>query len=236
MKKLVITLLLASLSIFSFSQKMKPSLGFEGGMGGGGMQSLMKTENPFVVTNSELKKSWAYSYGPFLQLMSQKFGIEAKLNFNSFSAEAESFVTPEKLALSYVSIPIIMKFCISSKEGVTSSSWSDEKYTLIGNTLYHTPGEYSAGGNPFTANVFIYGGMQFDQLKKATHTYGTTNSTTESIISSMSASGTSYVAGLEMTMNMLSFDFSYQQSLETVIPGKAVKLSGFFVKIRLRII
>jgi hypothetical protein len=168
--------------------------------------------------------------------MKPAFGLEVKLNFNSFDAEAESFTTPESFKMKYMSVPVLLKFRISSREGVTASSWSDESYTLIGNTLYHSPSQYSAGGNRFTTNVFLYGGIQYDQLRSATHTSGTTNTTTSSIVSKLESNGYSYIGGLEMTINLLSFDFSYMKSFKSVDPVTVNNLSGFFIKIKLRII
>ena len=120
MKRTIIFLLLTFVGIQLFSQKWKPGFGIEGGMGGGGMTALLKTENPIIVDNSELKKSWAYSYGAFLQIMRPGYGFETKLNFNSFSAEAESFSTPESISMKYMSVPLLFKIRLSTKEGITS--------------------------------------------------------------------------------------------------------------------
>jgi hypothetical protein len=236
MKKTIMSLTLTFLFAVSFSQKWKPNLGFEGGMGGGGMTNLLKSTNPLIIDNSELKKSWAYSYGPFLQIMKPAFGIEVKLNFNSFEAEAESLTTPESFKMKYLSVPVLLKFRISSREGVTASSWSDESYTLIGNTLYHSPSEYTAGGDRFTTNVFLYGGIQYDKLRSAVHSYGTTVKTTNSIAGDLESSGYSFIGGVEMTINLLSFDFSYMKSLKSVDPVTDNKVSGFFIKLKIRVI
>jgi hypothetical protein len=236
MKKAIVSLVFSFLFILSFSQKWKPNLGIEGGMGSGGMTELLKTNNPLIKDNAELKKTWAYSYGPFIQLMKPAFGFEAKLNFNSFESEAESFSTPEAIKLKYLSVPMLLKVRLSSREGITASSWSDESYTLIGNTLYHSPGQYSAGGERFTTSVFLYGGIQYDQLRSATHSYGTTNSSVDDITGSLVEKGYSYIAGLEMTINLLSFDFSYMKSLKSVDPTIDNKVSGFFFKIKLRVL
>jgi len=236
MKKAIVSFMLSFLFILSFSQKWKPNLGIEGGMGGGGMNELLKANNPLIKDNAALKKTWAYSYGPFIQLMKPAFGFEAKLNFNSFENDAESFSTPESIKLKYLSVPILLKFRLSSREGITASSWSDESYTLIGNTLYHSPGQYSAGGERFTTSVFLYGGIQYDQLRSAIHSYGTTTSSVDDITGSLVEKGYSYIAGLEMTINLLSFDFSYMKSLKSVDPTIDNKVSGFFIKIKLRVI
>jgi hypothetical protein len=236
MKKAILTLIFSFVFIFSFSQKWKPNLGFEGGMGGGGMTQLLKSNNPLIRDNSALKKSFAYSYGPFFQLMKPGFGIEVKLDFNSFNAEAESFTAPEAIKLKYLSVPVLFKIRLSSKEGVTASSWSDESYTLIGNTLYHSPGQYSGGGNRFTSNIYLYGGIQYDQLRSATHTYGTTISQTDEIKGGLVNNGYSYIGGLEITNNMASFDFSYMKSLKSIDPKIDNKVSGFFIKVKIRII
>jgi hypothetical protein len=236
MKKVIVSFMLIFIFIVSFSQKWKPNLGFEGGMGGGGMNALLKSNNPLIKDNSALKKGFAYSYGPFLQLMKPGYGIEVKLDFNSFNAEAESLTTPEGIKLKYLSVPVLFKIRLSSKEGVTSSSWSDESYTLIGNTLYHSPGQYSGGGNRFTSNIYLYGGIQYDQMRSATHTYGTTTSITDDIKGGLVNNGYSYIGGLEITNNMASFDFSYMKSLKSIDPKIDNKISGFFIKVKIRII
>jgi hypothetical protein len=236
MKKTIILLLLSLIFYTSFSQKWKPNLGFEGGMGGGGMNNLLQSTNPLITDNSALKKTWAYSYGPFVQLMKPAFGFEVKLNLNSFENDAESFSTPESIKMKYFSIPVLVKVRLTSREGITAESWSDESYTLIGNTIYHTPSQYSAGGNKFTTSVFLYGGIQYDKLRSATHTYGTSTSVTDDISGSLTETGYSFIGGLEMTINMLSFDFSYLKGLKSVDPSVDNKVSGFFVKIKVRLI
>ncbi len=236
MKKTIMALLLSSLFTISFSQKWKPSFGFEGGMGMGGMNNLLKSTNPLILNNSELKKSWAYTYGPFLQIMKPAFGFEVKLNWNSFESEAESWTKPESIKLKYMSIPVLLKFRLTSREGITAGSWSDESYTLIGNTLYHSPGQYSAGGNPFTSNIFIYGGIQYDKLRSATHSFETTLPVTDNLAGSLVESGYSYVAGLEISVNLCSFDFTYIRSMKSIDPVTENNVSGFFVKLKLRII
>jgi len=236
MKKVLASLAFSFIFSLSFSQKWKPNLGIEGGMGGGGMNELLKVNNPLIKDNAELKKTWAYSYGPFIQLMKPAFGFEAKLNFNSFESDAESFSTPESIKLKYLSVPVLFKVRLSSREGITAESWSDESYTLIGNTLYHSPGQYSAGGERFTTSVFLYGGIQYDQLRSATHTYGTSTSSVDDISGSLVEKGYSYIAGLEMTINLLSFDFSYMKSLKSVDPAIDNKVSGFFIKVKLRVL
>lgn len=236
MKKVFFVLILSFIGVVSFSQKFKPGLGFEGGMGGGGMSQLLKSNNPMIIDNAELKKTWAYSYGPFIELMKPAFGFEAKLNFNSFEMEAESFSTPEAIKMKYLSVPMLIKVRLSSREGITASSWSDESYTVIGNTLYHSPGEYSAGGERFTSSIFLYGGIQYDQIRSATHTYGTSSPSVDDITDSFVEKGYSYIAGLELKINMLSFDFSYIKSLKSVQPAIENKVSGFFIKVKLHII
>lgn len=236
MKRTIAALVLTFIFVSTFSQTWKPGFGIEGGMGSGGMTALLKTANPVIVDNSELKKGWAYSYGAFVQFMRPGYGFETRINLNSYSAEAESFSTPESISMKYMSVPLLFKIRLSSKEGITTSSWTDESYSLIGNTIYHTPGQYSAGGNPFTTNVYLYAGGQYDMLNKATHTFGTPTGTTEDISTSLLKSGYSMIGGLEFTINMLSFDFSYQKSMKSVYPGTDNKVSAFFVKIRLRII
>jgi hypothetical protein len=236
MKKTIASLLISFTFITSFSQKWKTNLGFEGGMGGGGMNNILKSTNPLIKDNTELKKSWAYSVGPFIQLMKPAFGFEVKLNFNSFTNESLSMTTPEDIKIKYLSVPVLLKVRLSSKEGITSESWSDEKYTLIGNTLYHTPGQYSAGGNRFTSSVFLYGGIQYDQLRSATHSYGTPNETIDDLASKLVNRGYSFIGGLEMTMNLLSFDFSYLKGLSSIDPATVNQVSGFIVKMKIRII
>jgi hypothetical protein len=233
MRKTAITLMLLLIFTYSFSQNWKPNLGFEGGMGGGGMSVLLKSSNPLIIDNAALKNSWAYTFGPFLQIMKPAYGMEVKLNFNSFSSEAESFSTPESMKFKYMSVPVLFKIRLSSRSGVTSGSWTDESYSLIGNTLYHTPSEYSAGGNPFTTNVFLYAGGQYDILKQATHTY---SKPIEDLTGKLVKSGYSFIAGLEFTMNMLSFDFSFQRGLTSFDPVTENRINAFFVKIKLRLI
>lgn len=232
MKRTIVALLLSFFFTISFAQKWKPGLGFEAGMGGGGMNNLLKSTNPLIKNNSELKKNWAYSYGPFLQIMKPAFGLEVKLNFNSFDVEAESLVTPESIKMKYMSVPVLLKFRLSSREGITAGSWSDESYSLIGNTLYHTPGQYSAGGSRFTSSVFLYGGIQYDQLRSAVHEY----SIVENITSTLVESGYSYVLGLDWSINLLSFDFSYMKSLKSIDLVTENKVSGFFIKLKLKLI
>ena len=236
MKKIIASLFLSFIFVNAFTQKWKPNIGFEGGMGSGGMKNLLQSNNPIITDNSELKKSWAYSTGPFIQVMKPSMGFEVKLNFNSFSSEAESFTTPEAIKLKYLSVPMLFKVRLTSREGITSSSWSDESYTLIGNTLYHTPSQYSAGGNRFTTSIFLYGGIQYDKLRTATHSFGTTTPLTEDISGSLNSSGYSYIGGLEMSINLLSFDFSYIAGMKSVDHATDNKVSGFFIKLKVRII
>jgi hypothetical protein len=235
MKKAIVSLLLSFLFMYSFSQKWKPTLGIEGGMGGGGMTVLLKSGNHFIKDNSELKKDFAYSGGAFLQVMRQSYGFEIKVDYTSYEANAESFSTPEIIALKYLSIPFVFKVRLSTKEGYSSGSWTDESYSLVGNTLYHTPSQYSAGG-AFTSNVFLYAGAQYDMLKKATHTFGTTTKTTEDISGKLADSGYSLVAGVEFTVNMLSFDFSYQKGMKTIDPVQENYINAFLVKVKFRIL
>ncbi|MBK7627134.1 MAG: hypothetical protein IPJ16_08045 [Bacteroidales bacterium] len=235
MKKTIGTLILSFVFVVSFSQKWKPTLGIEGGMGGGGMTALLKTNNPIIKDNAELRKDFAYSGGAFLQVMRQSFGFEVKVDYTSFGANAESFSTPENINLRYLSVPFVFKLRLSTKEGYSSGSWTDESYSLIGNTLYHSPSQYSAGG-AFTTNVFIYAGAQYDILKRATHTYGTTTKAVDDISGSLSETGYSFVVGAEFTMNMLSFDFSYQKGLKPAIPLSDNYVNAFLVKVKFRIL
>lgn len=235
MKKTIVTLMLSFVFIVSFSQKWKPTLGIEGGMGGGGMTALLKTNNSIIRDNAELKKGFAYSGGAFLQVMRQNFGFEVKAVYSSYGADAESFSTPENINLRYLSVPMVLKVRLSTREGYTSGSWTDESYSLIGNTLYHSPSQYSAGG-AFISSVFFYAGAQYDMLKRATHTYGTTTKSVDDISGSLSETGYSLVAGLEMTMNMLSFDFSYQKGMKPVMPLSENYVNAFMFKIKFRIL
>jgi len=235
MKKSILTLVLSFVFIVSFSQKWKPTLGIEGGMGGGGMTALLKTNNSIIRDNAELKKGFAYTGGAFLQIMRQNLGFEVKVDYSSYGAEAESFSTPENINLRYLSVPLLFKVRLSTREGYSSGSWTDESYSLIGNTLYHSPSQYSAGG-AFTSSVFLYAGAQYDMLKRATHTYGTTTKSVDDISGSLSETGYSLVAGVELTMNMLSFDFSYQKGMKPVIPLTDNYVNAFLVKIKFRIL
>lgn len=236
MKKTIIFLIFIFVSLVSFSQKWRVGLGVEGGMGGGGMTALLKTTNPVITDNSELKKGFVYSGGGFLQVMRPGYGLETRLVYNSFSAEAESFSSPESISLRYLSVPVLFKVRLSTREGITSPSWSSESYSLIGNTIYHTPGQYSAGGSHFTINVFLYGGVQYDMLKKATHTYGTIVKTTDDISGRLTEAGSSLIGGLEISADLISFDFSYQSSIKSVYPGMDNKVNAFLFKLKLRIL
>ena len=235
MKRAIISLILSLIFFISFSQKWKPTLGLEGGMGGGGMTALLKTSNSMIQDNSELKKGFAYSGGAFLQIMRPSFGFEAKVDYSSYVAEAESFSTPEKISLRYLSVPLVFKVRLSTKEGYSSGSWTDESYSLVGNTLYHSPSQYSAGG-AFTTNVFLYAGAQYDMLRRATHEHGTTTKTTDDVSGKLTDTGYSLVAGVEFTVNMLSFDFSYQKGMKTVDPGAENYINAFMVKVKFRIL
>lgn len=186
MKRIIISLILSFIFFFSFSQRWKPTLGLEGGMGGGGMTALLKTSNSMILDNSELKKGFAYSGGAFLQIMRPSFGFELKVDYSSYVAEAESFSTPEKISLRYLSVPLVFKVRLSTKEGYSSGSWTDESYSLVGNTLYHSPSQYSAG--------------------------------------------------VEFTVNMLSFDFSYQKGMKTIDPVSENYINAFMVKVKFRIL
>lgn len=236
MKKAILTSIFSFLFIISFSQKWKPNLGFEGGMGGGGMSQLLKSNNPLITENAQLRKTWAYSYGPFIQLMKPAFGFEAKLNFNSFENDAESYSTPESFKFKYLSVPMLIKVRLSSREGITGSSWSDESYTLIGNTLYHSPSQYSAGGERFTTSAFLFGGIQYDQIKSVIHSYGTLSPTVVDVTGSFINKGYSYIVGLEMATNMFSLDFSYMKSMKSISPTIDNKFGGFFIKLKVRVL
>lgn len=235
MKKVTVTLILSFIFIISFSQKWRPTFGIEGGMGGGGMTSLLKSGNPIIKDNSELKKGFAYSGGAFLQIMRQNFGFETKVDYSAYGADAESFSTPENISLRYLSVPLLFKVRLSTKEGYSSGSWTDESYSLIGNTIYHTPSQYSAGG-AFTSNVFLYAGAQFDKLKKATHSYGTTTKSVDDISGKLNDTGYSLVAGVEFTVNMLSIDLSYQKGMKSVDPLTENYINAFMVKVKFRIL
>lgn len=236
MKKAIVSLMFSFICVFSFSQKWKPNLGIEGGMGGGGMSQLLKSNNPLITDNAQLKKTWAYSYGPFIQLMKPAYGFEVKLNFNSFENDAESFSTPESVKFKYLSVPMLFKVRLSSREGITAESWSDESYTLIGNTLYHSPSQRSAGGERFTTSVFLYGGVQYDKIKSVIHSYGTTAPAVVDVTGSFVDKGYSYIGGIEMSVNLMSFDFSYMKSMKSISPAIDNKFGGFFFKIKLRLL
>ncbi len=236
MKKPIVTLLLSCLFFYSFSQKWKTNLGLEGGMGGGGMTALLSTNNPLIVDNSALKKGFAYTGGVFLQIMRPNYGFEIKAVYSSYNAEAESFSTPESINLKYLSIPLLFKVRLTTKSGYTSASYTAESYSLFGNTLYHHPSEYSAGGNPVTRSVFLYAGAQYDMLQNANHTYGTSTKTTEDISGQLVKSGNSFVAGLEFTVNLMSLDLSYQKGLKSIDPNIPNYINAIFVRLKFRIV
>lgn len=235
MKKIAVTVILSFVFLLSFSQNWKPTFGLEGGMGGGGMTAILKSSNSIIKDNSELKRGFAYTGGAFIQLMRKSCGFEVKLDYTAYSAEAESFNTPEIIALRYLSVPVLFKLRISSREGYESGTWTDESYSLVGNTIYHTPSQYSAGGK-FVSNVFIYAGAQYDMLKKATHTTGTMTKTTENISGQLIGTGYSLVGGVEFTVNMLSFDFSYQKGMKTIDPASDNFVNAFMFKVKFRIV
>lgn len=235
MKRPIVTLMLSFIFIFSFSQKWKPNLGIEGGIGGGGMTALLKTTNDIIRDNSELKKDFVYSGGGFLQLMRPGFGIEVKAVYSAYGADAESFSTPESIKLRYFSVPLLFKFRLSSGEGYQSGSWSSESYSLVGNTLYHSPSQYSAGG-AFTRDVFLYAGAQYDMLKKATHTYGTSTKVTDDISGLLAETGYSLVVGAEIAVNMMSLDFSYQRGMKTMQLLSENRINAFVFRFKFRII
>lgn len=235
MKKALASLMLFFIFVCSFSQKWKPNLGIEGGIGGGGMTALLKSNNDLITDNSALKKGFAYSGGAFLQLMREGYGFEIKAIYNTYSAEAESFTTPENLKLAYVSVPLFFKLRLSKGEGYHPGSWSDESYSLIGNTLYHSDSQYSAGGS-FTRSVFLYAGGQYDMLKKATHTHGTSNAVTDDISGLMTGTGYSLVMGAEIAVNMLSIDLSYQHGLKSIHLPSDNRINSIMLRFKFRIL
>lgn len=235
MKKSLVTLLLFFVFIGSFSQKWKPNFGIEGGMGGGGMTALLKSNNDLITDNSALRKDFAYSGGAFLQLMREGYGFEISADYNAFSAEAESFSTPEDIKLRYLSVPFVFKLRLSRGEGYQPGSWSDESYSLVGNTLYHSPSEYTAGGS-FTRSVFLYAGGQYDMLKRATHSYGTTNKITDDISGLLTGTGYSLVVGAEIAVNMLSIDLSYQHGLKSINLASDNRINAVIFKFKFRIL
>ena len=235
MKKSTVTFLLLFISFYSFSQKWKPTLGIEGGIGGGGMTALLKSNNDIITDNSALKKDFAYSGGGFLQLMREGYGFEVSADYNAFAANAESFSTPEKISLRYLSVPLVFKLRLSTGEGYQSGSWSDESYSLIGNTLYHSASQYSPGGS-FTRSVFLYAGAQYDMLKKATHTYGSTNEVTEDISGLLSETGYSLVVGAEIAVNMISMDLSYQHGMKSMQLLSENRINAIIFKFKFRIL
>lgn len=234
MKKAIAILVFLIIPIFSFSQKWKANFGIEGGMGGGGMTKLLKTNNSIIKNNPELKNGFAYSYGIFLQAMQKNFGFEIKMVNNIFDADDDDFTNPENIKLRYLSIPFVLKIRLSTKEGYSSGYWTDESYSLIGNTIYHSPSQYSPGG-AFVSSVFLYTGIQYDMLKKATHTYGTSTRSVDDISGVMKETGSSFVTGIEITNNMVSFDFSYQKGITQVI-SKDNYINAFMIKIKVRLI
>ena len=235
MKKSIVTFLLLFISIYSFSQKWKPTLGIEGGLGGGGMTALLKTNNDIITDNSALKKDFAYSGGAFFQLMRSGYGFEISADYNAFAADALSLTTPERISLRYLSVPLVFKFRLSSGEGYQPGSWSDESYSLIGNTLYHSASQYSPGGS-FTRSVFLYAGAQYDMLKKATHTYGTTNEVTEDISGLLAETGYSLVVGAEIAVNMISMDLSYQHGIKSMQLLSENRINAIMFKFKFRIL
>lgn len=235
MKEAIVTLSLFFIFICSFSQKWKPNIGIEGGMGGGGMTALLKTNNDLITDNSELKKGFAYSGGAFLQLMRAGYGFEISADYNAYSAEAESFTTPESIKLRYLSVPLVFKLRLSKGEGYQPGSWSDESYSLIGNTLYHSPSEYSSGGS-FTRSVFLYAGGQYDMLKKATHTHGTTTKVTDDISGLLTGTGYSLLIGAEIATNMISMDLSYQRGLKSIHLPSDNRINAVMFKFKFRIL
>lgn len=199
------------------------------------MTALLKTNNDLISDNSSLKKDFAYSGGGFLQLMREGYGFEISADYNAYSAEAESLTTPENIKLRYLSVPLVFKFRLSKGEGYRAGSWSDESYSLIGNTLYHSPSEYSAGG-AFTRSVFIYAGGQYDMLKKATHTYGTTNLITEDISGLLTGTGYSLLIGAEIAVNMMSIDLSYQHGMKSINLPSDNRINAIMFKFKLRLL
>lgn len=235
MKKAIVTFLLLFIFIFSYSQKWKPNLGIEGGIGGGGMTALLKTNNDIIRDNSELKKNFVYSGGGFFQIMKPGYGFEVKAVYSAYGADAESFNTPENISLRYLSVPLLFKFRLSTGEGYQAGSWSSESYSLIGNTLYHSPSQYSAGGS-FTRNVYLYAGAQYDMLKKATHTYGTMTKSTDDISGLLAETGYSLVVGAEIAVNMISLDFSYQKGMNSISMLSENRINAFMFRFKFRII
>lgn len=199
------------------------------------MTALLKSNNDLITDNSALKKGFAYSGGAFLQLMREGYGIEIKANYNAYSAEAESLTTPENIKLRYLSVPLVFKIRLSKAEGYQSGSWSDESYSLIGNTLYHSESQYSPGGS-FTRSIFLYAGGQYDMLRNATHTHGTTNAATDDISGLLAGSGYSFVMGAEIAVNMLSIDLSYQHGLKTIHLPSDNRINAVMVKFKFRIL
>ena len=235
MKKAIVTFSLLLIFNFSYSQKCIPTLGIEGGLGGGGMTALLKTNNDIIVDNSALKKDFAYSGGAFLQLMREGFGFEVSVDYNSYAASAESFSTPEDIKLRYLSVPLVFKLRLSKGEGYQAGSWSDESYSLIGNTIYHSASQYSAGG-AFTRSVFFYAGAQYDMLKRATHTYGTTNKVTDDISGLLAETGYSLVVGAEIAVNMISMDLSYQRGMKSINLLSDNRINAIIFKFKFRIL
>ena len=233
MKKAIVTFSLLLIFNFSYSQKWIPTLGIEGGLGGGGMTALLKTNNDIIIDNSALKKDFAYSGGAFLQLMREGFGFEVSVDYNSYAANAESFSTPEDIKFRYLSVPLVFKVRLSKGEGYEAGSWSDESYSLIGNTLYHSPSQYSAGG-AFTRSVFFYAGAQYDMLKRATHTH-TTNEVTDDISGLLAETGYSLVVGAEIAVNMISMDLSYQRGMTSINPLSDNRINAIIFKFKFRI-
>lgn len=235
MKKPVLTLSLLLIFISSYSQKWKPNIGIEGGMGGGGMTALLKSNNDLISDNSALKKGFAYTGGAFLQLMREGYGFEIKADYSAYSAEAESLTTPENIKIRYLSVPLLFKLRLSKAQGYQPGSWSDESYSLVGNTIYHSDSQYSAGGE-FTRSVFLYAGAQYDMLKMATHTHGTTNAVTDDISGLLSGSGYSLVMGAEIAVNMLSIDLSYQHGMKSIHLPSDNRINAVMVKFKFRIL
>lgn len=223
MKKTTITLLLSFIFMFSFSQtKWQPHLGIEGGTGPSALTSEVKPDH---------SNGWSSTIGASIQLMrsiSKPYGFEVKANYNWIKVEGNKM-------FKYISVPLLLRICLSSKTGYTRSSWSDESYSYYGNSLYHTPSQYSEGGTKVTSTVFFYAGAQYDMLQKALTGVtgpGVTATAVTDITGNYMNSGYSIVAGLELNMGKIYFDFSYQKGMSSIDPNIENNINTFWIKIK----
>ena len=225
--------------------------GFNAGgwFGGTGVTPLQPGTNPLITQtlttqvaySGDLYFEWLHKNGQSNHI-GPDLGIKTKLVWDYFTANnGQSSNNYESLTMNYINVPVLLEYCLSFKNRVTTShyvpgtsntqvsvyehSYGDH---IIANTTT-TPGGYTQGGIPYSNAIFIYGGPQICYLAKGFHNVNGT----EAVITNTNLANSylGLIGGFCFYQANFNLDISYQHGLSSIYTGQSVMVNGFLFKI-----